>query len=120
MAQKRATANTTNSRGRDVSLGASEAVRIKLLGGFSVSAGARAIPHGEWRLKKTAALVKLLALAPAHRLHREQLMELLWPDSGRKAASNSFVVDERWRKERCRSDRSPSAPRGARVVGRGR
>jgi len=35
-------------------------------------------------------LVKLLALAPGHRLHREQAVDLLWPDSGRRAASNSL------------------------------
>lgn len=34
--------------------------------------------------------MKVLALAPEHRLHREQVMELLWPDSGMKAASNSL------------------------------
>ena len=67
-----------------------EAVRVKMLGGFSVRVGSRAIGHNEWRLKNAAALVKLLALAPAHRLHREQVMDLLWPDSGLKAASNSL------------------------------
>jgi DNA-binding SARP family transcriptional activator len=67
-----------------------EAVRIKLLGGFSISVGARTIAENEWRLKKAAALVKLLALAPNHRLHREQAMEVLWPTSGTRAASNSL------------------------------
>jgi DNA-binding SARP family transcriptional activator len=89
VAQRRPTARTMRSSARAVSGGASEAVRIKLLGGFSVSVGDREIGHSEWRLKK-AALVKLLALAPGHRLHREQLMDLLWPDSGREAASNSL------------------------------
>ncbi len=32
--------------------------------------------------------MKLLALAPGHRLHREQAMDLLWPDLGRNAASS--------------------------------
>ena len=66
-----------------------EAVRIRLLGGFSVSVGSRTIQEGVWRLRKAAALVKLLALAPGHRLHREQIMDALWPDLGTKAASNS-------------------------------
>ena len=77
MAQKRPTARTTELRGRDASGVASEAVRIKLLGGFSVSVGSRTIRHDEWRLRKAAALMKLLALAPGHRLHREQLVDLL-------------------------------------------
>ena len=67
-----------------------EAVRIRLLGGFSVSVGSRTIRQDEWRSKKAAALVELLALAPGHRLHREQAMALLWPDSGNKAASNNL------------------------------
>ena len=67
-----------------------EAVRVWLLGGFQASIGARTIEKGAWRLKKAASLVKLLALAPGHRLHREQAMHILWPDSGRKAASNSL------------------------------
>lgn len=67
-----------------------EAVRVWLLGGFQASVGARTIEKGAWRLKKAASLVKLIALAPGHRLHREQAMHILWPDSGRKAASNSL------------------------------
>jgi predicted ATPase/DNA-binding SARP family transcriptional activator/DNA-binding CsgD family transcriptional regulator/Flp pilus assembly protein TadD len=68
----------------------SEVVRVWLLGGFRISIGSRTIEGNAWRLKKAAALVKLLALAPGHRLHREQAMSILWPDSGRKAASNSL------------------------------
>ena len=55
-------------------------LRIELLGGFRVSVGGRAVPDVTWRRRKTAALVKLLALAPAHRLHREQIMDALWPE----------------------------------------
>ncbi len=67
-----------------------EAVRIWLLGGFRVSVGSRTIEQDEWRLRKAANLVKLLALAPGHRLHREQVNDLLWPDLGKKAASNNL------------------------------
>jgi predicted ATPase/DNA-binding SARP family transcriptional activator/DNA-binding CsgD family transcriptional regulator len=67
-----------------------ETVRVRLLGGFRVSVGSRTIEKGAWRLRKAAALVKLLALAPGHRLHREQVMDILLPDSGRKAASNNL------------------------------
>jgi predicted ATPase/DNA-binding SARP family transcriptional activator len=67
-----------------------EAVRIWLLGGFQVSVGSRSIESDAWRLRKAASLLKLLALAPGHRLHREQAMDLLWPGSGRKAASNNL------------------------------
>jgi predicted ATPase/DNA-binding SARP family transcriptional activator/DNA-binding CsgD family transcriptional regulator/Tfp pilus assembly protein PilF len=65
-------------------------VRVWLLGEFRVSVGSETISQDAWRLRKAAALVKVLALAPDHRMHREQAMVLLWPDSGRKAASNSL------------------------------
>jgi predicted ATPase/DNA-binding SARP family transcriptional activator/DNA-binding CsgD family transcriptional regulator len=67
-----------------------EALRVRLLGGFSVSVGSRTIQRNAWRLRRAAALVKLLTLAPRHRLHREQVLDALWPDSGKKAASNSL------------------------------
>src|SRR5918993_3629002 len=81
--------------GRDEPRGApggapSGAVRVSMLGGFRVSVGLRTIEGGEWRLKKVANLVKLLALAPDHRLHRERVMELLWPGLlDPKAAANT-------------------------------
>jgi DNA-binding SARP family transcriptional activator len=66
------------------------ALRIGLLGGFSVSVGHRKVDEGAWRLRKAANLVKLLALAPGHRLHRERVMDLLWPELGLRAASNNL------------------------------
>jgi len=55
-----------------------------------VAVGTRTIEEDAWRLRKSAALVKLPALAPGHRLHREQLMEAPWPELGKKAASNNL------------------------------
>jgi DNA-binding SARP family transcriptional activator len=68
----------------------SAAVRIGLLGRFWVSVGDRKIDESAWRLRKAASLLKLLALAPGHRLHRERAMDLLWPDLGLRAASNNL------------------------------
>ena len=65
-------------------------MRVWLLGGFRVSVGSRTIEADAWRLRKAAALVKLLALAHDHRLHREQAMDLLWPDLSTRAASNNL------------------------------
>lgn len=70
--------------------GKRKAVRVWLLGGFRVSVGSRTITQDSWRLRKAATLVKLLALAPNHRLHREEAMDLLWPDVGEKAAANNL------------------------------
>src|SRR5215217_6202282 len=68
----------------------SEVVRIRMLGAFSVSVGARTIEEGEWRLRKAAGLVKLLALEPGHRMHREQLTDVLWPELDEKAQANNL------------------------------
>jgi DNA-binding SARP family transcriptional activator len=62
-------------------------LRIDLLDGFRVTVGTRTVPEATWRRSKAAALVKLLALAPAHRLHREQAMDLLWPELAPAAAA---------------------------------
>jgi DNA-binding SARP family transcriptional activator len=41
-------------------------------------------------LRKARGLLKLLALAPGHRLHREQLQDRLWPELGPAAAANNL------------------------------
>jgi two-component SAPR family response regulator len=65
-------------------------LRVSLLGCFEVAAGTRVIREDEWRLRKAASLVKLLALTPGHRLHRERLMDLFWPDLSPRSAANNF------------------------------
>jgi predicted ATPase/DNA-binding SARP family transcriptional activator/DNA-binding NarL/FixJ family response regulator len=65
-------------------------MRIWLLGGFRVGVGSRTITEEAWRLRKAAALVKLLALARGHRFHREEIMQLLWPDQAPQAAANNL------------------------------
>src|SRR5215467_4373077 len=55
-------------------------IRIELFGGFRVEVDGQSIPEDAWRQCKPAAMVKLLALAPRHRLHREQVMDALWPE----------------------------------------
>ena len=65
-------------------------LRVWLLGGFRVSVGSRTIDEDRWQRRKAAALVELLALAPRHRMHREHLMDLLWPRLGAQAAANNL------------------------------
>jgi predicted ATPase/DNA-binding SARP family transcriptional activator len=65
-------------------------LRIQLLGEFRVWMGERPIPPDQWKLRKAQNLLKLLALAPQHRLHKEELMEQLWPESDPKSAANSL------------------------------
>src|SRR3954470_19087863 len=65
-------------------------VRVTLLGGFAAAVDGAAVPETAWRLKKARELVKLLALAPGHRLHREQAMDVLWRERGPAAAANNL------------------------------
>jgi len=65
-------------------------VTVTLLGGFSAAVDGEPVPEKAWRLKKARELVKLLALAPDHRLHREQVMDVLWRDRGPAAAANNL------------------------------
>jgi len=69
---------------------AAPALRLQLLGGFRVWVGSSVIEEDAWRLRKAASLLKLLALTSSHRLHREQLLDLLWPDLDPKAAANNL------------------------------
>jgi pimeloyl-ACP methyl ester carboxylesterase/DNA-binding SARP family transcriptional activator len=55
-------------------------VRIELLGGFGIVVGGDRVPADAWRRTDTSRLVKRLALAPGRRMHREQLVDALWPD----------------------------------------
>ena len=67
-----------------------EELRVWLLGGFRVCVGERDVEAARWRLRKARALVKLLALAPGRRLHREEIIELLWRDLDPDAADNQL------------------------------
>ena len=55
-------------------------MEIRLLGRFDVRVDGREIPPSAWSRRQAASLVKLLALAPRRQLHREQVMDALWPD----------------------------------------
>jgi DNA-binding SARP family transcriptional activator len=54
-------------------------VDITVLGGFGVVVDGVVTPNHGWSRRSAAALVKVLALAPDHGLHREVVMDLLWP-----------------------------------------
>jgi predicted ATPase/DNA-binding SARP family transcriptional activator len=70
---------------------AEPAVRIRLLGGFEATgADGHALAPGAWRLRKARSLVKLLALAPGRLLHREQVIDALWPEAEAEAGRNNL------------------------------
>ena len=65
-------------------------LRLRLMGGFAAWVDHELVDPDAWRRRKVSRLVKLLALAPEHRLHREQVEFLLWPALGPRAASQNL------------------------------
>src|SRR3954469_12109841 len=65
-------------------------MQIRLFGAFAVQVDEQLVPEGAWRLRKGKSLVKLLALSPERRVHRERAAEFLWPDRSPDAAANNF------------------------------
>ena len=57
-------------------------VQISVIGDFRVRVGDRSVPAESWIRRDAASLVKLLALEQGHQMHRERVMDLLWPESG--------------------------------------
>ena len=54
-------------------------IRVTLLGRFAVTVGGVPVADASWKRRHAAAVVKVLALAPGRRLHREQVIDLVWP-----------------------------------------
>ena len=55
-------------------------VEVVMLGRFAVRVDGSEVPAQAWNRRNAASLVKLLALAPRRQLHREQVIDALWPD----------------------------------------
>jgi predicted ATPase/DNA-binding SARP family transcriptional activator len=66
------------------------ALRIALLGGFHVTVGGAPVAAAAWRLRTARSLIKLLALSAEHSLHREQVVQALWPDRAPDTISNTL------------------------------
>lgn len=73
-------------RARPVSL------RARTLGTFAVWRDGELIPAERWTRRKVSALFKCLLAAPGHRLHRDQLVDLLWPEARPSAGALSLRV----------------------------
>ena len=65
-------------------------LHVELLGGLRVQRADRAHPVSGWHRSSAKTVVKLLATHPGHALHREQIMDLLWPGWDVESALNSF------------------------------
>lgn len=58
----------------------SDRVDIRVLGGFSARVDGIEVAADAWPSLRAAQLVQLLSLAPGHRMHREEVVDTLWPD----------------------------------------
>lgn len=65
-------------------------LKIELLGGFRAVVRERELGARDWRSRRASRVVKLLALAPGHALHREQLCDQLWPEADPEDAANNL------------------------------
>jgi DNA-binding SARP family transcriptional activator len=59
----------------------------RVLGGFHVRVDGREIGPGSWERKHARHLVELLLITPGHRLLREVVVDLLWPERDREAGN---------------------------------
>src|SRR4051794_41724460 len=65
-------------------------LEVRLLGRFEVLVDSRPVPADAWAQRRAADLVKLLALAPGHRMPRDEVLEMLWPRLGADAAASNL------------------------------
>ncbi|MDX2033049.1 MAG: BTAD domain-containing putative transcriptional regulator [Blastocatellia bacterium] len=65
-------------------------LHLHLLGGARIVVDGADVDERLWTRRKSKTLVKILALSPHHQLHREQLLELLWPEADPELASNNL------------------------------
>ncbi len=66
------------------------ALDIQLFGRFQAKVNGLEVDDKRWGRRSAKALVKLLSLAPPHTLHREQIIEALWPDLEPRTAANNL------------------------------
>jgi len=63
---------------------------VFLLGRFEVCRGDDVIPRSAWKRRRPVELLTALALAPDHALHREELIDRMWPDKALDAGANNL------------------------------
>ena len=90
-------------------------LEVRLLGRFEVLVDSRPIPADAWAQRRAADLVKLLALAPGHRMPRDEVLETLWPQLGADAAAASLHKAASYAQRARRPRRGRAARRGGRA-----
>jgi ATP/maltotriose-dependent transcriptional regulator MalT/DNA-binding SARP family transcriptional activator len=67
-------------------------VAVHSLGGFRVTREGEPVPLAEWQSRKARTLLKILVARRGRPAHREEVMELLWPDEDPERTSSRLSV----------------------------
>ena len=65
-------------------------LHVRLLGGFCIERSDVGQAVSDWPRRSAKTLIKLLAVQPGHSLHREQVIDVLWPKVNAESALNSL------------------------------
>ena len=65
-------------------------LQVRLLGGFCIERSDVGQAVSDWPRRSAKTLIKLLAVQPGHALHREQVIDVLWPEVSAESALNSL------------------------------
>jgi DNA-binding SARP family transcriptional activator len=65
-------------------------LHVRLLGGFCIERTDVGQAVSDWPRRSAKTLIKLLAIQPGHAMHREQVIDVLWPKVNAESALNSL------------------------------
>src|SRR5918995_3731346 len=65
-------------------------LEVRLLGAFEVLVDSQPVSADAWAQRRATDLVKVLALAPGHRMPRDEVLEMLWPQLAADAAASNL------------------------------
>jgi predicted ATPase/DNA-binding SARP family transcriptional activator len=65
-------------------------LRVRLLGPSEIAVGDRVLGRDAWKGRKARTLLLVLLNASGHQVHREQLLDILWPDLDLDAGNNAL------------------------------
>src|SRR5262245_15212387 len=63
---------------------------VRILGPFRVEVDGEPVAEDRWQRRQARTLVKLLALEPHFQMHREVLIDRLWPETAFDLAANNL------------------------------
>ena len=65
-------------------------LHVRLLGGFCIERSDVGQAVSDWPRRSAKTLIKLLAIQSGHAMHREQVIDVLWPEVNAESALNSL------------------------------